>query len=359
MSENEEKKVGRSRLPYLLLNITLVLIILFLIGKYFVQEVHLFGEELVLSDEQIPTITLASSPTDTPGTTLSPESTPTITTTSAPPAPTLEPICNAEKPVEYFLFIAKDYEENNDNFVSPEDYTVGFADAIRIVRVDFRDGSISMLSIPRDLMVAVPNLESEGLYQARLKIVYSYGYEYDVQGGGASLLAQALSSNFGFEIDHYVILNYWAFVLGIESIGGISIDIPSQAGYYSPGYRHLNGWQALDYARLRDSAGEDNSDAARRERQTQVLFAIQETAFSKEILPKLPQVTSHLLKAVRTDLTNEQISQYLCLAENVNSVDSQDLSPEFYTQELDAYGKELLSPDYIAIREFVAEFQQP
>jgi len=208
-------------------------------------------------------------------------------------------------------------------------------------------------------MVAVPNLESEGLYQARLKIVYSYGYEYDVQGGGASLLAQALSSNFGFEIDHYVILNYWAFVLGIESIGGISIAIPSQAGYYSPGYRHLNGWQALDYARLRDSAGEDNSDAARRERQTQVLFAIQETAFSKEILPKLPQVTSHLLKAVRTDLTNEQISQYLCLAENVNSVDSQDLSPEFYTQELDAYGKELLSPDYIAIREFVAEFQQP
>jgi LCP family protein required for cell wall assembly len=273
--------------------------------------------------------------------------------------PTAIPMCNAEKAVEYFLFVAKDYEEGNDNFVSPEDYSVGFADAIRIVRVDFRDGSVSMLSIPRDLMVAVPNLESESIYQERLKIIYSYGYEYEVPGGGPSLLAQSLSSNFGFQIDHYVILNYWAFVLGIESIGGITINIPKQAGYYTPGTRHLNGWQALDYARLRDSAGEDTSDAARRERQTAVLFAIQEKVFSKEEFSKLPEVSTHLMKAIRTDLTSEEISQYLCLAENVTSVESQELNPDFYTLELDAYGKELLSPDYLAIREFVEEFQKP
>lgn len=362
MTEEQEKEVGRPRSPYLLIYISLTLLILFLVGFYYFKNARLFGEELILSNQgdQYPTITLATIPPPK-----NPEHDSTsgadliITNTALPPTPTPIPMCGSDQAVVYFLFIAKDYEKDNNELVSPEDYQVGFADAIRIVKVDFRDASISMVAIPRDLMVAVPALHSQGIYQVRLKKVYAYGNEYNIPGGGTSLVAQTLNNNFGFKVDHYVTLNFWSFILGVESIGGIDITIPEDTGYFKAGTRHMNGWQALDYARLRDQAGEDTSDASRRERQTQVLFAIQQKAFSPEVLPKIPGVVSHLLQAVKTDLTSEQISRYMCLAEKITAVKSQELNPDFYIREIDAYEQERLIPDYVAIREFVQEFQGP
>jgi LCP family protein required for cell wall assembly len=321
------------------------LVILILLGSYYFRNAHLFGEELVLFDQDhsYPTNTLATIPP---------------LKTAGGPTPTLVPLCSSDQAIVYFLLIAKDYAPTNEHN-SPEDYNVGFADAIRMVKVDFRDGSVSMVSIPRDLMVAVPALHSMGIYETRLKMVYAYGNEYDVPGGGASLLAQILYSNFGFKIDHYVILNFGAFVLGVESIGGIDVEIPREVGNYSAGTIHMNGSQALDYARLRDQAGEDTSDAARRERQTQVLFAIQKKVFVPEMLPMIPKMLSRLVQIVKTDLTSEQISQMICLAEKISTVENLEFSPDFYIREFDAFEKELLIPDYIMIREFVQVFQSP
>ena len=362
MTEKEEKEIGRSKSPYLFFYVFIALIILFMIGYYYFQNAHLFGEELILSyeDTSLPTITLATTPPSKSPEAFQDESaTPTITNTPHPPTPTLIPQCGADQAVVYFLLIAKDYEVNNNEQLNPEDYRVGFADAIRLVRVDFRDATISMVSIPRDLMVAVPGLQAEGIYEARLNIVYAYGNEYDVPGGGASLLAQALYTNFGFQVDHYVVLNFWSFILGVESIGGIDIEIPENVGPYTSGAKHMNGFQALEYARLRSFAGEDTSDASRRERQTQVLLAIQKKVFSGETLPKIPQLLSHLLQAVKTDLTSEQISEYVCLAEKITRVENAELNSDYYLLEIDAGGRERLSPDYIAIREFVQDFQGP
>lgn len=358
MTDNQQKGIGKFRTPYLFIYLTLIIIVILLIGWYSFQNAHLFGEELILSDSatQYPTITLATAPAAKPA---EGDPNPVITITPLPPTPTSIPLCNSDQAVQYFLLIAKDYEGNNNEHLSPEDYQVGFADAIRIIRVDFRNASASMVSIPRDLMVAVPPLQPRGIYETRLKMVYAYGNEYDLPGGGASLLAQVLNLNFGIKVDHYVTLNFWSFLLGVESIGGIEIEIPAAVGYYSAGLRHMNGWQALDYARLREQAGADTSDASRRERQTQVLFAIQEKAFSPEMLPKIPGLVSHMLQAVKTDLTTEEISRLLCLAEKITSVAGQDLDPDFYFEDIDAFEKEILIPDYIAIREFIQEFQNP
>lgn len=348
-----DKQVGRHGAPYLLSILLIVVILGVSWGYYKLKTAHLFGEELVISNENfsLPTITLATNPQTTTRKLIDSFETPTPNITPAPH------LCNSDQAVMYFLFIAKDYEEDNNEHVSPESYQVGFADAIRIVKVDFRDATITSVSIPRDLIVAVPGLQAKGIYEAKLKMIYAYGNEYDLPGGGASLLAQSLITNFGFQIDHYVILNFWSFVLGIESIGGIDIEIPKNVGHYSAGTKHMNGWQALDYARLRDQAGEDTSDATRRERQTQVLFAIQKKVFSTEIIPKIPEVVTHLIQAIQTDLTSDQISLCLCLAEQVKAFENIELSPNFYLQEVDAFGKEQLIPDYIAIREFVEEFQ--
>lgn len=357
-SGQQSKKRGRLSSPSLLVLGGLAFLLLgFLTGRLLLNT-RMFGEALQLSQDgqPIPTITLALS---SQASTSQPTRTPTANPDPAiSPTPTLVPMCNARQPVSYFLFIAKDYETNNNENKRPEDYDVGFADALRLIRIDYRDATVEVLPIPRDLIVAVP-LEEYGIYEERLKIVYAHGNEYDLPGGGASLLAQTLASNFGVQIDHYVILNFWAFVVSIDLIGGIDINIPETAGPYTGGDHHFNGWQALDYARLRDQAGADTSDTSRRARQTQVLYAIQDKLFSPEMLPKVFSLIPKMLSYIRTDVTNREIEDLVCIAEKIQNVEYLSFPADLYTQEEDAAGNELLIPDYITLREFIAEFQRP
>lgn len=357
-SGQQSKKRGRLSSPSLLVLGGLAFLLLgFLTGRLLLNT-RMFGEALQMPEggQPIPTITL---PIPNQSSTSQSTRTPTATPNPAlSPTPTLVPMCNASQPVSYFLFIAKDYETNNNENKRPEDYDVGFADALRLIRIDYRDATVEVLPIPRDLIVAVP-LEEYGIYEERLKIVYAHGNEYDVPGGGASLLAQTLAANFGIQIDHYVILNFWAFVVSIDLIGGIDLNIPESVGPYPAGDHHFNGWQALDYARLRDQAGADTSDASRRARQTQVLYAIQDKLFSVEMLPKVFSLIPQMLSYIRTDVTNREIEDLVCIAEKIQNVEYLSFPADLYTQEEDAAGNELLVPDYITLREFIAEFQQP
>jgi LCP family protein required for cell wall assembly len=359
-NENGQKTKKRGRLssPSLLILIGITILLLgFLTGRLLLNT-RMFGEPLQLSadDQPIPTITL---PIPQQTSTGQPTRTPTSTPDPAfSPTPTLVPMCGARQPVSYFLFIAKDYEMENNENQRPEDYDVGFADALRLIRIDYRDATVEVLPIPRDLIVAVP-LHEYGIYEERLKIVYAHGNEYDVPGGGASLIAQTLASNFGIQTDHYVTLNFWAFVVSIDLIGGIDIHIPVTVGPYTAGEHHFNGWQALDYARLRDQAGEDTSDASRRARQTQVLYAIQDKLFSAEMLPKVFSLIPKMLSYVRTDLTNQEIEDLVCIAEKIQNVEYLSFPADLYTQEEDAVGNELLVPNYYTVREYVSEFQRP
>jgi len=360
--EDQSKTRGRKFSPSLLFMIGLAVLLVGSIVFVIMQNSRLFGEKLILSgnDQPIPTITLPYQPAvQEPTLNVLLEDIENIKLgTLIPPTPTAIPMCKAKQAVSYFLFIAKDYEENNNEGVSPEDYSVGFADALRLIRLDYRDASIEIVPIPRDLMVAVP-LQEYGIYETRLKMTYAYANEYDLPGGGPSLVAQVLASNFGIQVDHYVTINFWAFVRGIEAIDGIDIHLTEPVGPFKAGNHHFNGWQALAYARLRSQAGEDTSDASRVTRQTEVLYAIQEKMFSEDVLPNLVTVLPYMMQLVKTDLTNRELEEMVCIADKINSIEHVEFSPEFYITEEDAFGTERLIPDYIAIREFVQKFQRP
>ncbi|MBN2048441.1 MAG: LCP family protein, partial [Anaerolineaceae bacterium] len=359
MTDQEINVEHRKRVFHVLLIVVIILgaILLYLLGVLVFSKLlgNPFGESLVMGeggnvDQPIPTITLA---TQAASLTSEPDPTPTPL-----PSPTLAPMCNAKEDVVNFLLIAKDWEEHSKEAAAPDDYEHGFADAIRVVRVDFRDASVRMVSIPRDLMVSIPGMEKHGIYEERLKMAYAYGFEYDVPGGGPSLVAQTLASNFGFEIDHYVTLNYWAFVSVIETIGGIDIELAEDVGPFLKGTNHLSGWQALEFARIRDQAGEDTSDLSRIDRQTQVIFAVREKVFSPKIFPKIPALIPDLMQLVQTDLRLVDMDRMLCLAKKVEKLDHYEMDGEMMTQQLDAFGRERFIPRYDAIRRFVEAFQR-
>lgn len=275
---------------------------------------------------------------------------PAVTATHMPPTPqpTEQPICDGLT-LMYLMLVGTDTHYH--------DYT-GFADVIRIVRIDFVARSVTMLAVPRDLWVRIPGLETHHIIENRIKTAYSYGNYYQTNGGGPSLLTQTLSLNFGIRVDHYMIVDFSDFVTAIDAIGGIDINVPSplHAGdlYFPAGRQHLDGTQSLAYARVRDNI----SDLERIDRQTELLWAVRNKVMTTQILPRLDDLTRPIVDGAVTDMSPAEISALICLGTKIKAASVQTAKIDgFMTHSLvDAWGHEILEPDFDAIRLMVAKF---
>ncbi len=200
-------------------------------------------------------------------------------------------------------------------------------DSMILLTVDPVAKTAAMLSIPRDLWVEIPGYGFD-----RINTANRTGDYFDYPGGGGPALAvKTVEYNLGIEVDYYVRLDFHAFETLVDTIGGIDVDNPTEindpyypdGGYgYEPFYlpagtQHLNGHDALRYARTRHDA----SDIARAERQQQVALAVREKVTSLNMLPSLitqaPQLYKTLNESVWTDLSLEQMIGLALLAQDI------------------------------------------
>lgn len=308
-----------------------------------------------------PLDTPTGQPTDTPEAGAAAEAdSPGEGTEPAPPTviptatPTPQPLCGGP-PIMYLLVVGKDGP--------PRNYAAGFADAIRIARIDFATPSVSLLAVPRDMVVRIPGLTEHRILDGRINSAYTYGFQYGVDGGGPSLLAQTLAQNFNLQVDHYVIASYGVIEDGVNAIGGVEVEIPESIAedvpMFSPGLQTLNGTEVVVYARIRDETS-DPRDTLRVERQTDLLFAIRDKLLSSSILPEVPALASALAKNVLTDLTPAEISTLVCVGPEID-IDDIDLvyfGDDTYEYQIDAYGEEIITPRYEVIAPFIEDFKQ-
>jgi LCP family protein required for cell wall assembly len=256
------------------------------------------------------------------------------------------------------------------------DYRYGLSDVIRIARVDFVTPKVSMLSMPRDLWVEIPEIsENYGIDHGKLNQAYFYGGPgmgyYNGPGGGPGLLARTLDLNFGLRVDHYGAVNMQTFVKIIDAVGGIDLYLPEDVdgspidegtadmGYFTAGQQHLTGEAALRLSRIRKRY----NDFRRMDNQNMVLCALKEKVLSPSVLPRLPQMISAFQGQVLTDLSPEQIGQLACLLPKLNrenllftSLPDEIMSPgRVYSPML---GKEtfIMEADYDVIRDYVGQF---
>jgi LCP family protein required for cell wall assembly len=256
----------------------------------------------------------------------------------------------------------------------PDNYLYGLGDVIRIVRADFVGKEISLMSIPRDLWVEIPELKARGITHGKLSEAYSWGTEgmgyYQSDAGGAGLLTLTLEHNFGVRFDRYFTVNMQTFKKMISGIGGIYIYVsttldgrtdprqPKQPkyGYFEPGNYVLDGGEALMYARIRKM----DNDFRRQERQTQLLKEIRKRVLSPDIIDAVPDLIELFQDRVLTDLSPEEITQLSCLALSVDASDIHYsmLDKDMLTSFTTATGQAALrgDPDQIsrALQGFIA-----
>lgn len=157
----------------------------------------------------------------------------------------------------------------------------GRTDSMMILTLNDNTGEICISSLMRDSFVSIP-----GVGGSRLNAAFVYG--------GADLAVTTVESNFGIEIDKYVLINFYAFIDIVDKLGGLKIDINEDERLVmndyitevntilgrdldygkleSPGQGlNLTGLQAMGYVRNRYSG---NADYMRTQRQRTAIMGI-------------------------------------------------------------------------------------
>ncbi|HSA99467.1 MAG TPA: LCP family protein [Anaerolineales bacterium] len=270
--------------------------------------------ELPTSTHANPTLTTAP----TQAMTLSVES----AATELPPTATAQPLCGGPA-VMNILAIGSDSRGQH--------YLYGLADIIRLVRVDFVEARVSILEVPRDLWVQIPEISDHyNITQGKLNQAYLYGNKglgyYEGPGEGPGLLARTLSLNFGAQPDHYLAVNMLTFESIVDAIGGLDVYLPYEIsvkskenpkGFGIPAGQHrIDGETALWIARIRQY-----STFSRAENQNIVMCALRKKLLSPAVVPAIPELVRSFRRYVQTDLSPEQVNQLACLAQQVEGTD--------------------------------------
>lgn len=182
----------------------------------------------------------------------------------------------------------------------------GRSDSMILLSFNSRTNQIILTSFMRDCYVNIPDYGMDKLNSA-----YSYG--------GADLLMDTIENNFNIAIDDYVTVNFISFSGIIDAVGGIDIDVSDEeaqaindilfsevnglmgddqwADFLDGGGKlHLNGKQALSYARIRYVG---NSDFERTSRQREVITkiipkAVNPIAINRIAKNVIPQVNTNM-----------------------------------------------------------------
>ena len=182
----------------------------------------------------------------------------------------------------------------------------GRSDTIMLVHSAF--GSVRKLSIPRDVEVEVPG---HGIN----KINAAYAF------GGPALTIETVESFLGngIEINHVVEVDFKNFPDFIDSLGGVTVNNKTRVCsppfdnfwkglHFRKGEIELNGTRALGYARVRkNNCNPAEDDRARAARQQQVLSAIGSKVKSPSTFVRLPWVSWHAPRTLRTDMNGFQL----------------------------------------------------
>jgi len=173
------------------------------------------------------------------------------------------------------------------------------SDSISLMRINPRTHTVSQLSIPRDMRVAIP-----GHGTSKINAAFAWG--------GPPLAVQTVREFTGVPINHVMSVSMGGFPRLIDSVGGIDVNVPqtitswytgNRTVTFHKGVNHMDGARALVYSRIRKS----DSDFFRMARQQQVLQALEKKIAARGNLPHLPWTGADLMKAVATDLDARQL----------------------------------------------------
>lgn len=232
---------------------------------------------------------------------------------------------------------------------APEATQAGRSDTIQVFSINPLLPTVKLLSIPRDLWVTIP-----GYGENRINTAHFFA-EAAQPGSGPQQTLRTIEENFSFRIRYFVRLNLNNFPGLIDSLGGITVEIPQPMAGYPAGSHRLNGEQAMAFVRSR-SDGDDFF------RMNQAQFFIR--SFTREMLNpavwlRLPNIIPAAILAVDTNLPIwlwPRLGLALLRA-SFTGVDTYAINRSMVTPTVTSEGAQVLLPNWPEINELVRQFR--
>ncbi|MFI6129998.1 LCP family protein [Micromonospora sp. NPDC051141] len=177
------------------------------------------------------------------------------------------------------------------------------SDTILIVHVPAGMRQAYLISVPRDLLVAVPAAPGWPGGQDKVNAAYEHGGGGE---GGARLLSATLTRLTGVRFDGAALVDFSGFTRVIDQLGGIRmcVDTPVRSIHtgtrFEPGCHQMDGARTLDYVRQRYDL--PNGDYDRQRHQQQMLRAVLDRAGETHLRGD-PVKLDRVLRAVGGALT--------------------------------------------------------
>lgn len=200
----------------------------------------------------------------------------------------------------YMMLIGSDARSDDPTMGARSDTNI-------VVRVDATKGQLTLVSIPRDTRIDIP-----GHGTNKFNAAYAFGKAPGVIDAAEKLL--------DIDISHYAEVNFEELIELVDAVGGVDIEVDEliddpqadldatkRHNVIEAGMQHLDGQEALAFARSRAFAAGDFTRSAH---QRQLIEAIVDEVLSAP-LTQMPGIIEKASACVTTDL---KISDLLTLA---------------------------------------------
>ena len=183
--------------------------------------------------------------------------------------------------------------------VAGTDYDGTRTDTILVATIDTKEGTINVLSIPRDTRAYMEDGSVHKINAAHNR--------------GSERMLIEITNTIGFTPDNYVVLDYGDFQSIIDALGGVDVYVPMDMYYVADdmvidlkeGQQTLNGEQALMFMRYR--AGYADADLGRIRAQQTVFLSLANKLMSAQVIWSVPELVRVFYDGVETDFTLSEI----------------------------------------------------
>jgi len=244
----------------------------------------------------------------------------------------------------------------------------GLTDSITLASLNTKDKEVVLVSIPRDLWIALP-VDYDNKQNYKINAAYAIGGNddrypnkkpiYRGEKGGGELAKYAVLIVTGLEVNYFISVDFGGLVDAIDLLGGIEVDVTKPFDdYFYPvkglenetcgfsgeeiaefhelysgfqlekqfecryehlhfgnGLQNMDGETALKFVRSRHS-DQYGGDFARSERQHEILAAIKNKLISLDAISQTSSLFNKLVESVTTDLDTEAIKEILAAVGN-------------------------------------------
>ncbi len=204
-------------------------------------------------------------------------------------------------------------------------------DTMMVASLDPIGRTVSLVSVPRDL-IDTP-LGDGNAFGPKLNSLLGYAdaHKDEFPKGGIRTLEDAVGALLGIPIHYYARIDFVGFIDMVDAVGGVDVTVAK--GFEDPGYdgfgfgkrgwsitagpHHLDGPNALAFARSRKAAGE--SDFTRAARQQQILVALRDKVTSGgNLLFQLPDLLDAVSRTIRSDVPVDRLPALAAIMDEIS-----------------------------------------